>query len=106
MAFDLNSLPARPPRSRLDPVEPLVFEMLRRGWSYRAIATWLRDERSVETTPSNIHRFVRARSKRKATIAAAALANESPKRHVPPESQTEDRVFEFDAQVPLKIRCR
>ena len=55
----LDSLPAQPPRSRLDPYADLIEEMRRRNWTYRGIAQVLAEKCNLKVAPSNIHHFVR-----------------------------------------------
>ena len=61
----ISSLPKKPARSRLDPHGSLIRELLRRGWTYRAIAQILLDKCSVRISISTIHHFVHARSRPK-----------------------------------------
>ena len=63
----LDSLPAQPPRSRLDPYADLIEEMRRRNWTYRAIAEVLAEKCNLKVAPSNIHHFVRQRELRMAS---------------------------------------
>jgi IS30 family transposase len=63
----LDSLPAQPPRSRLDPYADLIEEMRRRNWTYRAIAEVLAEKCDLKVAPSNIHHFVRQRELRMAS---------------------------------------
>lgn len=57
----LDSLPPRPPRSRLEPHGALIEELRRRGWTYRQIARVLSERCQIQTSPSNIHHFVTRR---------------------------------------------
>ena len=68
----LDSLPAQPPRSRLDPYADLIEEMRRRNWTYRAIAEVLAEKCNLKVAPSNIHHFVRQRGLRMASKPDAA----------------------------------
>ena len=61
----ISSLPEKPARSRLDPHGSLIRELLRRGWTYRAIAQILLNKCSVRISISTIHHFVHARSRPK-----------------------------------------
>jgi len=69
----LERLPAKPPRSRLDPHAALIEEMRRRGRTFAEIARVLAEECQVSTSPSNIHHFLKLRA-RTAKIAKRASA--------------------------------
>src|ERR1022692_2268961 len=60
----LDSLPEKPPRSRLEPYRELIDELRRRGRTFREIAHILAEKCHVETAASTIHDFVRVRSRR------------------------------------------
>jgi hypothetical protein len=60
----LDSLPEKPPHSRLEPYRQLIDELRRRGRTFREIAHILREKCHVETAASTIHDFVRVRSRR------------------------------------------
>jgi hypothetical protein len=62
----LNSLPAKEPRSRLEPYGELVIEMRKRGRSYREIAQVLKKACGLKVGASTVNDFVLARSKSKA----------------------------------------
>ena len=59
----LDSLPPKPPRSRLEPYWELIREMRRRGRTYREIAQVLSDKCQVVVATSTIHDFVQVRSR-------------------------------------------
>lgn len=54
----LEGLPEKPPRSRLGPYRELIFEMRRRGWTFREIAKVLGEKCGVRVVPSTIYDFV------------------------------------------------
>ena len=60
----LDSLPEKPPRSRLEPYRQLIAELRQRGRTFREIAHILAEKCHVETAASTIHDFVRVRSRR------------------------------------------
>ena len=60
----LARLPAKPPRSRLDPHATLIEEMRRRGRTFAEIARVLAEECRLSTSPSNIHHFLKLRARR------------------------------------------
>lgn len=59
----LNSLPAKEPRSRLEPYSDLITEMRKRGRSYREITQVLKKACSLKVGTSTVNDFVLARSK-------------------------------------------
>ena len=61
----LDSLPARPSRSRLEPYGGLIEELLRRSRTYREIARILAEKCQLQVSISTIHDFVRLRSRSK-----------------------------------------
>jgi hypothetical protein len=62
----LNSLPAKEPRSRLEPYSELITEIRKRGLSYREITQVLKKACSLKVGTSTVNDFVLARSKPKA----------------------------------------
>ena len=62
----LNSLPAKEPRSRLEPYSELITEMRKRGHSYREITQVLKKACGLKVGTSTVNDFVLARSKSKA----------------------------------------
>ena len=59
----IERLPAKPPRSRLDPHAALIEEMRRRGRTFMEIARVLAEECQVSSSPSNIHHFLKLRTR-------------------------------------------
>jgi len=70
----LNDLPAKEPRSRLDPYRELILEMRKRGRSYREITHVLKESCGLTVGTSTVNDFVLACSKStmKRTSPAAA----------------------------------
>jgi hypothetical protein len=59
----LNNLPAKQPRSRLEPYSELITEMRKRGRTYREIANILKKACGLKVGASTVNDFVLARSK-------------------------------------------
>ena len=59
----LNNLPARPPRSCLEPYRELILEMRKRGRSYREITHVLKQSCGLTVGTSTVNDFVLACSK-------------------------------------------
>ena len=70
----LNNLPARRPRSRLEPYHELILEMRKRGRSYREITHVLKQSCGLTVGTSTVNDFVLAcnKSTMKRTSPAAA----------------------------------
>jgi hypothetical protein len=62
----LDNLPAKQPRSRLEPYSELITEMRKRGRTYREIAHVLKKDCGFNVGTSTVNDFVLARSKSKA----------------------------------------
>jgi hypothetical protein len=62
----LNNLPAKQPRSRLEPYSELITEMRKRGRTYREIAHVLKKDCGFKVGTSTVNDFVLTRSKSKA----------------------------------------
>lgn len=58
----LDSLPEKPPRSRLERYSKLIDELRRRGRTYRDIAGILAEKCQLQVSVSTVHDFVRVRS--------------------------------------------
>jgi len=59
----LRTLPAKTPRSYLEPYRELILEMRKRGSSYREIAQVLKKSCGIKTGASTVNDFVLARTK-------------------------------------------
>lgn len=64
----LNSLPAKEPRSRLEPFSELITEMRKRGHSYREITQVLKKACGLKVGTSTVNDFVLARSRSRAKL--------------------------------------
>ena len=58
----LDSLPPKPPRSKLEPYVELIQELRRRGRSYREIAGILANRCGVNAGTHTVYNFVRVRA--------------------------------------------
>jgi hypothetical protein len=63
----LNSIPPKPPRSKLEPYYELIRELRRQSRTYREIATILKDHLGVRVDHSTICDFVHLRARRART---------------------------------------
>jgi hypothetical protein len=125
----LDSLPPKAARSRLEPYSKLIFELHRRGRTYREIAKVLSERCNLQTSRSTVNDFVRARLQRKrnksrpidkklragaptsghkSNISAETAADEIHKRiedlrHRQRPTEKESELFQYDPDQPLKI---
>ena len=79
----LSDMPAKLPRSKLEPHRELIRELRRKGRTYREVAALFRERLGLQVAPSTLHSFVKVRAKhRKRTQfqlpPPEALAVESP----------------------------
>jgi hypothetical protein len=72
----LNTLPEKPPRSRLETYRELIDELRQRGWTYRDLVGVLADRCQLSVSISTLHDFVRLRSLGKRTSAKRATTDE------------------------------
>jgi hypothetical protein len=68
----LDSLPPKPPRSRLEQYAELIHELRRRGRSYREIAAILADRCGVRVGVHTVYNFVRVRTPALKKVSKAA----------------------------------
>jgi hypothetical protein len=77
----LNNLPAKQPRSRLEPYSELITEMRKRGRTYREIAHVLKKDCGLKVGTSTVNDFVLARSKSKAKLSLSTLRTTATKKN-------------------------
>jgi IS30 family transposase len=132
----LDSLPPKPPRSKLEPYAELIHELRKRGRSYREIAGILATRCGVSAGTHTVYNFVRVRAqaqkKAKAARAGAERSSQTPaavpvetattpaanqdaevwqriqalKQRTPPRNEAEKKVFVFDETKPLQRICQ
>lgn len=93
----LDSLPEKPPRSRLEPYRELILEMRRRGRPLREIVHVLGEKCGIHVVPSTVHDFVKAAlledaPKDKTAIEENAKQNAVRARRSTNADQVEDRI--------------
>lgn len=59
----LESLPLKPPRSKLEPHLELIRELRRKGRTYREVARLFHERLGLYVAPSTLHSFVKVRAK-------------------------------------------
>ncbi len=60
---EIDSLPEKPPRSKLEPHRELIRELRRKGRTYREVAQLLQERLGLYVAPSTLHSFVKVRAK-------------------------------------------
>lgn len=78
----LNNLPAKQPRSRLEPYSELITEMRKRGHTYREIANVLKKACGLKVGTSTVNDFVLARSKSKAKLSVSTSRTAATKKNM------------------------
>ena len=114
----LESLPEKPPRSRLEPYGELIDGLRRRGRTFRDIVEILAEKYQLRVSISTLHDFLRARSRRNRNsarriaadamiatpIAPKAAAGESVEK--PGEDEIRRRIVAFKARKPVTTPSR
>ena len=99
----LDSLPEKPPRSRLEPYCGLIDKLRRRGRTYRDIVGTLAEKCGLHVSVSTLHDFVHAQSRQKSKRTEREAADLNKVNRVPAirrmntlsqESPTSDEVQE------------
>jgi hypothetical protein len=94
----LNSLPEKPPRSRLAPYYELIEELRLRGCTYREIERILVDQCQFQISRSAINNFMRAQARKKTgfskrkTAEAAARSTDVQAAAMEPRIGTNTRI--------------
>jgi hypothetical protein len=59
----LESLPSKPPRSKLEPHREFIRELRRRGRTYREVARIFQERLGLSVAPSTLHSFIKVRAR-------------------------------------------
>jgi hypothetical protein len=107
----LFNVPAKPPRSKLEPYLDLIRDLRSKRWSYRGISELFESELDLSVAPSTLHNFVRVRAAGKTVFAipAASQALSSPIdaiRSSPAQGGNRNQRFEFTAGEVLRLSPR
>ena len=60
---EIDNLPEKPPRSKLEPHRELIRELRRKGRTYREVAHLFEERLGLNVAPSALHSFVKVRAK-------------------------------------------
>jgi hypothetical protein len=77
----LETLPEKPPRSRLEPFREFIAKLREQGRTYRNIAVILAERCEVHISASAIHDFVRIRSRATADLRTPSTEETGPPRN-------------------------
>jgi hypothetical protein len=64
----LDSIPQKPPRSKLETHRELIRQLRRKGCTYRDIVRILRDRVGLDVAVSTIHSFIKVRAKHRKQV--------------------------------------
>jgi hypothetical protein len=62
-ASEIDNLPDKQPRSKLEPHRELIRELRRKGRTYREVAHLFEERLGLYVAPSTLHSFVKVRAK-------------------------------------------
>jgi transposase len=108
----LANLPAKQPRSRLEPYRELIEELRKRKLTFQEIAAVLAAKCGVSVTGSGVHDYLRRRRDPRRESPPVSRSTRSPlsdsnqtKQSLKKRNSVSDysTSFEFDAQAPLKL---
>ena len=117
----LDSIPQKPPRSKLETHRELIRQLRRKGCTYRDIVRTLHERVGLDVAVSTIHSFIKVRAKHRKRVQyeLPPLEPESPvSSHMSPydvasriaalkakpvEQKAKPKHFHFEKSEPLKL---
>ena len=116
----LDSIPQKPPRSKLETHRELIRQLRRKGCTYRDIVRILHERVGLEVAVSTIHSFVKVRAKHPKQVqyelppleSESKLISTSPGgvasriaalKAKPVERKAKPKHFHFEESEPLKL---
>ena len=116
----LETIPQKPPRSKLETHRELICQLRRKGCTYRDIVRILHERVGLDVAVSTIHSFVKVRAKHRKQVQyeIPPLASESKListnpgdlasriaalRAKPIEQKAKSKHFDFEESEPLKL---
>jgi hypothetical protein len=117
----LDSIPQKPPRSKLENHRELIRQLRRKGCTYRDIVRILRESVGLDVAVSTIHSFIKVRAKHRKQVQyeLPPLEPQSPAtdrvnpedvasriaalKARPVEHKTKTKHFHFEESEPLKL---
>ena len=118
----LDSIPQKPPRSKLETHRELIRPLRRKGCTYRDIVRILHERVGLDVAVSTIHSFIKVRAKHRkqvqyelpslepqSPVTAARMNPEDVASRIaalkakPVENKAKPRHFHFEESEPLKL---
>jgi hypothetical protein len=99
----LDSLPEKPPRSRLEPYGELIDGLRRRGRTYRDVVEILSERCQLQVSISTLHDFLRARSRRNKNSARRIAGDGLIAGTIPPRAAGGESVQKPSEEVRQRI---
>jgi hypothetical protein len=116
----LETIPQKPPRSKLETHRELIRQLRRKGCTYRDIVRILHDRVGLNVAISTIHSFVKVRAKHRKQVQYELPPIESGSKPIsqssgdvdlriaalkakPIEQKTKPKHFHFEESEPLKL---
>ena len=117
----LDSIPLKPPRSKLETHRELIRQLRRKGCTYRDIVRILHERVGLDVAVSTIHSFIKVRAKHRKQLQyeLPALGPQSPVtartnpedlasriaalKAKPVEQKAKPKHFHFEESEPLKL---
>jgi hypothetical protein len=116
----LDSIPQKPPRSKLETHRELIRQLRRKGCTYRDIVRILRERVGLDVAVSTIHSFVKVRAKHRRQVQYELPPLESESKPIPLssddvasriaalrarpiEQKAKSKHFHFEENEPLKL---
>jgi hypothetical protein len=116
----LETIPQKPPRSKLETHRELIRQLRRKGCTYRDIVRILRDRVGLDVAVSTIHSFIKVRAKHRKQVQYEFPPLESDLKPIPAnpdelasriaalkakpiEHKTKLKHFHFEESEPLKL---
>jgi len=116
----LETIPQKPPRSKLETHRELIRQLRRKGCTYRDIVRILQERVGLDVAISTIHSFVKVRAKHRKQVQYELPPLESESKPVSPSSddvvsriaalrakpierKTKPKHFHFEESGPLKL---
>ena len=116
----LETIPQKPPRSKLETHRELIRQLRRKGCTYRDIVRILHERVGIDVAVSTIHSYVKVRAKHRKQVhyelppveseskpitlsANDVAARIAALRAKPIEQQSKPKHFHFEESEPLKL---
>ena len=103
----LDSIPQKPPRSKLETHRELIRQLRRKGCTNRDIVRILHERVGLDVAVSTIHSFIKVRAKHRKHVQyeLPSLEPQSPvmARMNPVEQRAKPKHFHFEESEPLKL---